>query len=55
MTFTQKVTLAIFILTAPLTARATAPIAPEIDGTGLMITLGILVSSIALLRDKFKK
>ena len=56
MTTIQKISFAAFLLATPLFAHAGGPIAaPEIDGGGLLLALGIMVASVALLRDKFKK
>ena len=34
---------------------ASAPVAPEIDGAGLFLVLGLVVSVLALVRDRFNK
>ena len=50
----NKILLTTIILVFSSAANAGVPV-PEIDGAGMYIALGIIVSVAALLREKFKK
>ncbi len=51
----NKFGLGVFVLFFASPVYASRPIAPEIDGAGLFLVLGLIVSVLALVRDKFNK
>lgn len=52
---TTLITLAFTLIAFSAPSLAGAPVAPEIDGSGLFIVLGIVISAVALAREKLTK